>query len=437
MRRSRQSSSSSSTPASQAKHIITLSPTFYKEHDFLRDKTPIDSRAVRSSFVVNVGLTLGEAIASHASGRSIVRTLGELIDNISVLDEQVPRDFSSKNAYINELCIDGAYNDSPMTFFAGFSEFARGLYSYAHECRLDTLDKEVVDRLGNQDQDFFSMRITPSKILDGEGRVDNDCPMQRAIDEEYESGDVPHRAVSDGVMQMHPCFKIVQAEIELYKGVSASMIKQLLVPTVSRQTVTVPLNSLLANSMSENLCTLVCRRHDDGKQKFNPMSDYLAQVPIAYATALRNGILAKANAVRIACVHDIRDLKFSLLPTFIDETWSPIEGTSDLLNLKTQERVSLDTRYNVRVRVSVDAIYYAHRKTSAAFMVDRTSMNIKDVWHHEDIDSRTGKLKMGARPYYSVKCEDLDDNVTSTTASSSEDSGDGAASSSPVVNDDD
>ena len=394
---------SSTSTKHGGKPVVLLTPTLYIEEKFMIDKTPIDSRTVSTEFIVNFPFSLREAFDSAASGKSIKRTLGQLVGDISELDACVPKPFSSRNAYITQLVVNGYYNDSLVSFYAGFSEFERRIYSYVNTRNPDVLDKDIVDRLRDADRDFFSMRIPPSKIVDGEGSIVDDDLMQRALDEQYERGEVHDIVEPPRGVCAHPSFRMLKAEIELFKGVTASTVKNIAVETLAKQMITAPISSLLVNTINEEQCVLIYDDKSDAG-KFNVHADMLAHIPVSYAKTLRTALLQRADVIRRTCMHDVRDLQLAFLPTFVKENWSVVEDRPDeRQHVNTGKIFHLDSRFNIRMKIAVEAVYVGVNPTSsAAFMVDSTPLAIKTVWRKQDVDRSTGRILHGAKPCYSL-----------------------------------
>ena len=432
----------------EGKPVVFLSATHYQDKGFLVGKAPIDTKTVSASIIINWKFSLGEVLASALSGKSIKKPLGELVANIKELDDLVPKSFLSSNSYITRLGVEGDYNDSLVTFYSGFSEFERLIYEYVRTQRPELLDVDIIKRLDDVDKDFFSMRIIPSKIVDGSGNIDDTDPMQRALDMQYENNDVHSMVQPSYGACAHPSFRMLQAEIAIFKGVTATTIKNLASDVPGRHQIIVPINSLLANTMSEDGQTLVF----GDKEKFNIHADMLAHIPVKYANTLRMNILKRADIIRQTCMHDIRNLRLAFLPTYIKENWSSVETDANKrLHIRTGKIFDLNDQFNIRMRISIECVYVAIDSSSGAYMVDCLPLNIKKVYRQQDVDKRTGKICCGAKPCFSSTEEEvkvrqakrttkLDVNDNDYNDDDDDDDNDDniavAASSAPIVNDD-
>ncbi len=433
------SSSSSSSSPKDAKPVVVLTPTFYDEEEFLATKTPIDSRPTTTKLTLNWTFSLREVLESAEQGKSIKKRLEELVENDQVFTDQVPKPFDRRNSYITRISFDGFYNESLVSFFAGFSEFERLVYNYVRLYNPSILDKDVVDRLKDADKDFFSLRILPSKIVDSEGRIDDDDPMQRVHDELYAAGGVYEDLNPPQGICAHPSFRILETEIDLFKGVTEETVRNICTEVSARQVIVTPLSSLLANTMTIGQ-HVFAYNDKEGTQAFNVHSDMLAHIPTKYAAKLKTAIVARADVINRTCMHDIRTLCLSFLPTYINENWSTVEGNKDeRLHVQTGKVFHLDDRFNVRIALSIDSIYVASGKTTGAFMLNKAPLVFKEVWHQRDVNRRTGEIHRDAKRCYSAN--GIDDNDVKGQAKHTivrdEEDTSYAASSVPVTADDD
>lgn len=417
------------------KHVIKLRQAFYPTVDFLQGKTSIPSKTISADVMLKLSFTMRDVL----KGNVVHKTLQELACSEDTFDLLVPRHFAGANAYVSKLHVLGFANNSLVTFYAGFTDFERAIYAFAEANRPALLDERIIKKLKNTDadSDFFSFHIQPTHLFSEPGD-----PIQQAIDEQEASGDVHRLATPAQGVCGHPSFKIVHAEMHLFKGVTASNIERSCMRAGNY--IDTPLTSLLANIVRAKDSVMVCSR-DSYAGEYTATQDTIMSIPLDYAKTLREELLGRAESIRRTCMYDIKNMRMAFLPMIVVGRWNYDEETDTLIDMQSGENVDLDKTHDLHIRLSVEAVYVLNTENTAAFMSDMQPAIVEELWRQEDVNVHKGTIRHGAKPVYTRTSESERKEAGTHVKRASHDvdtrqeddeERSQAASSTPVLNDD-
>lgn len=388
-----------------SKHIL-LEPTRYSDGT----QNPVQTIPSNGSVVVKIEMCARDIINKSTEQFQIEGPLHQFVKDFSgCIPEGVGR---LSFAYVSNVKVTGTINNSPFTFIGGFSDLTRSALNFIDSMQRGAINPEHMKRV-NSREPLYNFQIVTTKDIFTEGHVG-----RQALDDLTDSGDVFDHETEDNYQLATPHAARFSMMVAVYKGVTEETLNNtIFVDPKNANVVRVPANSLIASCLDTT--KYKCFYTDD-PEKFTREQDLFIVVSAKDVAVIKREILERAQAVKKACMCDLKNITFNIASCVDHSQWRYDPVNDEVIELASQRAIPADTKFTIRLRLNINALFVSVKKTSSALTYNGKAIDFKCVYSINDMDR--GRLRKGAKAIYEVKLIKSKDGeiIASTTTTNAE-----------------